>query len=145
MFVPSVFRRNVFDDFFEYPFGISRESTQAMKTDVLETETGYELTIDLPGIQKENVTAELKDGYLNITATAAMQNDTQDTGGKYIRRERFSGSYCRSFYVGEDMREDDVQAEFENGVLKLRIPKPEIKPVAQNRKYIEIKESSAAQ
>ncbi len=145
MFVPSVFRRNVFDDFFEYPFGISRESAQAMKTDVLETEQGYELTIDLPGIRKENVTAELKDGYLNITAAAAMHNDTQDAGGKYIRRERFSGSYSRSFYVGEDMQEDDVQAEFENGVLKLRIPKPEIKPAVQNRRYIEIKGSSPAQ
>ena len=138
MFVPSVFRRNVFDDFFDIPFGISRDAVQAMKTDVVERENGYELTIDLPGIRKEDVTAELKDGYLNITATAAQNRDDKDADGKYIRRERFAGSFTRSFYVGEDMREEDIHAKFDNGVLRLNVPKSESKPAVQNKRYIAI-------
>ena len=125
MFAPSVFRRNVFDDLFEYPFGGGRNAAQLMKTDVMESDQDYTLLIDLPGIEKENVTADLKDGYLNITASSAQQNDEQDENGRYLRRERFSGTYSRSFYVGEAVTEEDIRARFENGVLKLMIPKKE--------------------
>ncbi len=138
MFVPSVFRRNVFDDFFEYPFNGGRNAAQLMKTDVLESDQDYSLLIDLPGIEKENVTAELKDGYLNITATTAQQNDQQDDNGRYLRRERFSGSYSRSFYVGETVTENDIKAKFENGVLKLTIPKKEPQPEAETKRLIQI-------
>ena len=125
MFAPSVFRRNVFDDLFEYPFGGGRNAAQLMKTDVLETDQDYTLLIDLPGIEKDNVSAELKEGYLNITASASQQDDSQDENGRYLRRERFSGTYTRSFYVGDAVTEADIKAKFENGVLKLTIPKKE--------------------
>ncbi len=101
MFAPSVFRKNVFDDLFEYPFGGGRNAAQLMKTDVLETDQDYTLLIDLPGIEKDNVSAELKEGYLNITASASQQDDSQDENGRYLRRERFAGTYTRSFYVGD--------------------------------------------
>ncbi|MBP0971623.1 MAG: Hsp20/alpha crystallin family protein [Oscillospiraceae bacterium] len=125
MFAPSVFRKNVFDDLFEYPFGGGRNAAQLMKTDVLETDQDYTLLIDLPGIEKDNVSAELKEGYLNITASASQQDDSQDENGRYLRRERFAGTYTRSFYVGDTVTETDIKAKFENGVLKLTIPKKE--------------------
>ncbi len=125
MFAPSVFRKNVFDDLFEYPFGGGRNAAQLMKTDVLETDQDYTLLIDLPGIEKDNVSAELKEGYLNITASASQQDDSQDENGRYLRRERFAGTYTRSFYVGDAVTETDIKAKFENGVLKLTIPKKE--------------------
>ena len=107
-----------------------------MKTDVLESDQDYTLLIDLPGIEKENVSADLKDGYLNITAASSQQNDEQDDNGRYLRRERFSGTYSRSFYVGEAVTEDDIKARFENGVLKLTIPKKE--PQAPPKRMIQI-------
>ncbi|MCR4760735.1 MAG: Hsp20/alpha crystallin family protein [Oscillospiraceae bacterium] len=137
MFVPGVFRRNVFDDFFEYPFG-DRNAAQLMKTDVMESDQDYTILIDLPGIEKENVTAELKDGYLTITAASSQQNDSQDDNGRYLRRERFSGSYSRSFYVGDTVTEQDIGAKFENGVLKLTIPKKEPQPAVETKRLIQI-------
>lgn len=134
MFAPSVFRRNVFDDLFEYPFGGGRNAAQLMKTDVLETDQDYTLLIDLPGIEKDNVSAELKEGYLNITASSSQQDDSQDENGRYLRRERFSGTYTRSFYVGDAVTEADIKAKFENGVLKLAIPKKE--PQAPQKRTI---------
>lgn len=140
MFVPRVIRRNVFDDFFDYPFGSVRETAQVMKTDVRETDQGYELAVDLPGLRRDDVTAELKDGYLHLCAETAEHHDTQDDSGRYIRRERFSGSYSRSFYVGEDVTEEDIRARFDNGVLRLSIPKKETRPAAESRRYIAIEE-----
>jgi len=124
LFAPEVFERNHFDDFFDHPFDMHRPPMPpVMKTDVKETETGFELLIDLPGIKKEDVKAELHDGQLTITASAQNENDEQDKDGKYIRRERFSGTYSRSFFVGKDVTEDDIKAKFTDGVLKLDIPK----------------------
>lgn len=136
MFVPEVFRRNGFDDFFDAPFGMGRPSAQVMKTDVKETENGYELAIDLPGIPKEQVRAELHDGYLTVSAETSQNNDEQDENGTYIRRERFTGSYSRSFYVGKNVTEADIRAKFADGVLRLDIPKKE--PAAPEKKYIAI-------
>lgn len=94
--------------------------------------------MNLPGIKKENVKAELKDGYLTINAITNSENDEKDSSGKYIRRERFMGSCSRSFYVGEEVTEEDIKAKFEDGTLKLQIPKKEEKAVEDDRKYIAI-------
>ena len=136
MFVPEVFRRNGFDDFFDEPFGMAHPAAQAMKTDVKETETGYELVIDLPGIPKEQVKAELHDGYLTVSAETAKDCEEKDKNGKYIRRERFTGSYSRSFYVGEGVTEEDIHAKFTDGVLQIDIPKKEV--AVPEKKYIAI-------
>lgn len=124
MFIPEVLRRSGFDDFFDHPFGMPAQ-IPAMKTDVRESENGYELKIDLPGIQRENVRAELHDGHLTVSATTGQSHEEKDENGKYIRRERFSGSYSRSFYVGEGVTEEDIKAKFADGVLRLEIPKKE--------------------
>ena len=137
MFFPELFRKNSFDDFFDRAF-LPMQGVQSspMKTDVKETETSYELAIDLPGIQKENVNAELHDGCLVVSASTTQNHDKQDEKGNYIRRERFSGSYSRSFYVGDAVTEEDIQAKFSDGVLNLVIPKKEnTKP---EKKYIPI-------
>jgi HSP20 family molecular chaperone IbpA len=109
-----------------------------MRTDVKETETGYELDLDLPGYKKEDVQAELKDGYLTITASTSSNKDEKDEDGKYIRRERYSGTCSRSFYVGEDISQQDIKAKFEDGTLKLSIPKKEEKPAEEEKKLISI-------
>ena len=109
-----------------------------MKTDIKETDTAYELAIDLPGVKKEDVKAELKDGYLNIGVSSSKSNDEKDEKGNYIRRERYTGSYSRSFYVGDGVTQDEVKAKFDNGVLKLTVPKKEAAPEVETNKYIAI-------
>ncbi|MBR1831790.1 MAG: Hsp20/alpha crystallin family protein [Ruminiclostridium sp.] len=139
MLVPDMFRRNVFDDFFDFPsMPRQQQAISVMKTDVREHENGYELDVDLPGIKKEDVKVKLEDGYLTISASTAQNNDEKDKKGNYIRRERFSGSYSRSFYVGEEVKETDIKAKFDNGVLQLSIPKPEALPKQPESKYIAI-------
>lgn len=134
-----MFRRNVFDDFFDFPtMPRQQQAISVMKTDVREHENGYELDVDLPGIKKENVKVKLEDGYLTISASTAQNDDEKDKKGNYIRRERFSGSYSRSFYVGEEVKETDIKAKFDNGVLQLSIPKPEVLPKQPESKYIAI-------
>lgn len=149
MLFPEVFGKcnfdpfDGFDEFFDRP--IPRRMpphmppmAQIMKTDVKETETGYELAVDLPGVKKENVKAELNNGYLTISAETEQNNGQQDENGKYIRRERYTGSYSRSFFVGENVTEADIKAKFTDGVLRLDIPKKE--PSAPEKKYISIEE-----
>lgn len=110
-----------------------------MKTDIKELEGGYELEVDLPGFTKDEVTAELKDGYLTISASKGLDKDEQDKEtGKYIRRERYAGACQRSFYVGEDVTEQDIKAEFKHGMLKLFVPKKEAKPAVETKKYVTI-------
>lgn len=134
MLVPEVFRRNIFDDFFENPFSMA--PTNAMKTDVRENDKGFELAIDLPGICKEDVKAELHNGYLTVSASTSQRNDDKEKGA-YIRRERFKGTYSRSFYVGEGVTEQDIKAKFADGVLRLEVPKKDAQTV-DARKYIAI-------
>ncbi|MDO4328436.1 MAG: Hsp20/alpha crystallin family protein [Lachnospiraceae bacterium] len=141
MLMPSIFGENLLDDFFGYPFRghhYEANTTELMKTDIKDTDQGYEITMNLPGVKKENVTAELKDGYLTINATSNSENNEKDDNGKYIRRERFSGSCSRSFYVGDAMTQEDIKAKFENGTLKLMVPKKEAQPAVENKKYISI-------
>ena len=109
-----------------------------MNTDIKETEKGYELAISLPGVKKEDIKAEVKDGYLIITAAANSKTDEKDKTGKYIRRERYSGSMSRSFYVGDGVSQEDIKAKFENGVLTLDVPKKEAKPAVEEKKTIAI-------
>ena len=143
MLMPSIFGENLFDEFFE-DFArpakrpVKYQVPSVMRTDVKESNTGYELHIDLPGYKKEDVKAELKDGNLTITATSNVENDKKDENGRFIRRERFYGNCSRSFYVGEQVEQSDIKAKFEDGILKIFVPKKEVKPVVEEKKYITI-------
>ena len=109
-----------------------------MKTDIQEYDDGYQLEIDLPGFKKDEVHAELKDGYLVVSAEKGLDEDEQDKKtGKYLRRERYAGSCQRSFYVGEYVTQEDIKAKYENGILRLSVPKKEAKPV-ETKKTIAI-------
>ena len=106
-----------------------------MKTDVKETDKAYELDIDLPGFDKENVQIELNDGYLTINASTNEEKEDKDKNGTFLRKERFVGSCRRSFYVGDDVSEDDISAKFENGILSINVPKKEL-PKPEDRKRL---------
>ena len=151
MLMPSIFGENMFDEFFRDPFFDSkdmkklekklygRRGKNLMKTDIRETDTGYELEMDLPGFRKDEIRASLRDGYLTISAAKGLDKDEQEnTSGRYIRQERYAGACERSFYVGEDMTEDGIKGEFKHGILRLSISKKEAKPLAEEKKYISI-------
>ena len=99
-----------------------KHAKNLMKTDVRETEDSYELDVDLPGFQKDEIHVDLKDGYLTISAAKGLDKDAQDKKGKYIRQERYAGACSRSFYVG-DVESKDISAKYENGILMLTLPK----------------------
>ena len=135
MLMPSILSNDFMDDFFSVPrvtgFGGSRfdrDFSRMMTTDVKETDNAYQLDMNLPGFAKEDIKAELKDGYLTINAQSNSSNDEQDDDGNFIRRERYTGSCSRSFYVGDHVKTEDVKAKFEHGVLKLSVPKKEAIP-----------------
>ncbi len=141
MLMPSIFRENLLDDFFGSSFrgfGYDSSMNEMMKTDVKDTKDGYEMTMSLPGVKKEDVKAELKDGYLMISAVSNTERNEKDSEGKYIRRERYSGSCSRSFFVGEGVTQEDIRAKFQDGILTLLIPKKEAAPLVENKKYIAI-------
>lgn len=141
MLMPSIFGDNLFDSFFGRPFedfGFSSSTGDLMKTDIKDVDNAFEITMNLPGVKKEDVKAELKDGYLTIRATSNTERDEKDNQGRYIRRERYSGSCSRSFYVGEEVTQEDIRARFENGTLSMLIPKKEKQPAVENKKYIAI-------
>ena len=139
MLMPSIFGENLLDDFFGEPFGgYDYSESGLMTTDVKDTDKGYEVTMNMPGVKKEDVKAELKDGYLTVSAETNTKKDEKAEDGKYIRRERYSGSCSRSFYVGENLDQEDIKAKFENGILKLFVPKKEAKPEIEESKYIAI-------
>ena len=140
--LPSIFGENLFDDFFSDPFGMmapqgrdplyGKHAKNLMKTDVRETESTYELDVDLPGFTKDEVNVELKNGYLTIQAAKGLDKDQSDKKGKYIRQERYAGACSRTFYVGEGVEPEDVTAKFENGILQLSIPKEAKKQLPKN-------------
>ena len=146
MLMPSIFGENLFDDWMDFPFDrnffegrdplYGKHAKNIMKTDVRETDDTYELDIDLPGFKKEEVTAELKNGYMTISAAKGLDKDEKDKEGRYIRKERYSGSCSRSFYVGEQISEEDIKARFEDGI-KISFPKRDQKKMEENR-YIAI-------
>ena len=114
-----------------------KHAKNIMKTDVRETDKGYELDVDLPGFKKDEVQVQLKDGYLTISAAKGLDKDEEDKKGNYIRRERYAGSTSRSFYVGNGVKNEDVHAKFENGVLRLSIPKKAAEEIEAD-KYVSI-------
>lgn len=126
---------DMFDDLFHDPFNYS--SVDAMRTDIVEQDGKYLMNMELPGYKKEDIQMELKDGYLMINATKNVDNEEKDDDGHVIRRERYSGSCSRNFYVGEGIKEEDIKASFDNGELKISIPKDNVKQVEQ-KKYISI-------
>lgn len=138
MLMPSIFRENLLDDFMDSAFSSNFSAGSLMKTDVKEKDGHYELTMDLPGVKKEDVHAELKDGYLTVSASVNNNKDEKDKDGNYIRRERYSGSASRSFYVGESIKQEDIKAKFENGTVKFLVPKEEEKKAVEDKHYIAI-------
>ncbi len=145
MLLPSIFSESLFDDMFDFDKEINRmnralygkHSRNMMKTDVRETENSYELDIDLPGFKKDEITVQLDNGYLNISAAKGLDKDEEKKDSKYIRRERYAGSMSRSFYVGDQLTQQDIQAKFEDGILKISVPKKDVQQIEQN-KYIAI-------
>ena len=151
MMMPRIFGENLFDDFmndFVFPdFTDSANIEKAlygkhaknlMKTDVKDTENGYEVDIDLPGFKKDEITMKLENGTLTVSAAKGLDKDEQDKKGNYIRRERYAGTLSRSFYVGDAVSEEDIHAKYEDGILKLSVPKKAPKAVEEKDGYIAI-------
>lgn len=130
MLIPSIFGENLFnDDWMNFGFPevekalYGKHASHEMKTDVRETDSGYEVDIDLPGFKKDEINIQLDNGYLSISAAKGLDKDEQDKEGKYIRKERYAGSMSRSFYVGNAITQDDIKAKYESGILRLSVPK----------------------
>ena len=147
MFRPSVFHDNftdsLFDEFFNDNFWPAarqtRPAVRTMTTDIRETEDAYQIEMELPGFSREEVKAELKNGTLTIEASHNETNEEKDEKtGRYLRRERYSGSCRRSFYVGDVVTQEDIKAKFTDGILTVTVPKMEKKPTVEEKKYISI-------
>ncbi len=148
MMMPSIFGENLFDDWMDFPFhynfwrnnlpDYTARTTSLMKTDVKEKDGNYEVDIDLPGFKKEDIKAKLENGYLTVSATQTVNNDEKDEDGKYIRQERYNGSMSRSFYVGENVTQEEIKAKYEDGILKLTVPKKDNKAAVEDKKHIAI-------
>ena len=142
MLMPSIFGEDLFDYWMRLP--VERETnrgyrtTELMKTDIRDVDGNYELEIDLPGFKKEDVKIQLKNGYLNIQATREEKKDEKDDKGKYVRRERYTGTCNRSFYVGSSIKHEDIHAKYENGILYVTFPKEETKKEAEEKKFVSI-------
>ncbi len=124
------------DDFFKDDF-FKGEKNNLMKTDIKETENSYILDVDLPGYQKEDIKVDVTDGYLTINAKTSHE-EKDEKKGKYVRRERFTGECTRSFYVGDDIKEEEIKASFKNGILNLEVPKVSPEEKKSDKKYIQI-------
>ena len=140
MLMPSIFGENLFDDFDRWMDTSFHDVDKAlygknaknmMKTDVKETDKGYEVDVDLPGFKKDEIQLELNDGYLTISAEKGLDKDEENEKKHYLRRERYAGGMSRSFYVGEGITEKDIHAKYEYGILKLSIPKEQPKAVPE--------------
>ena len=148
MMMPSIFGENLFDDFMnDFPFEkhffgernplYGKHAKNIMKTDVKETDNSYELDIDLPGFKKEDINVQLDNGYLTIAASKSLEKEDEHEKSHYIRQERYSGSMSRSFYVGNDVKQEEIHAKYEDGILKLAVPKKTAKAIETNN-YIQI-------
>ena len=126
-----------FDDFFKDPFFETGDSS-IMKTDIKEKENSYELDVDLPGYKKEDIKMHMEDGYLIINAKTNKENDEKDMNGKFIRKERFFGECSRSFYLGTDIKEEDIKANFHKGTINIEVPKKTKIEKEKEKKYIDI-------
>lgn len=149
MLYPSIWNQNLFDDLMDFEFPTFREldntdrklygkhSNRVMKTDVHEHDDHYEVDIDLPGFKKDEINLDLENGYLTVSASKALDEEHKNSSGKLIRQERYTGAMQRSFYVGENLTEEDVTAKFEDGVLRLSVPKKDA-PKLPEKKTIHI-------
>lgn len=147
MMMPSIWGENLFDEFMDFPterefFGgrnplYGKREKNLMKTDVKETENGYELAIDLPGFKKEDLSVKLEKGYLTVSAARSLDKNDDDKNGGYLRRERWCGSCSRSFYVGEGVGKDEIKARMEDGILYMTLPKQVQKLPENNQILIE--------
>lgn len=136
MLMPKIFDDDFFrDDFFDRK---DRMNYNLMKTDIKEDDNSYLLEVDLPGYSKDDIKIDVTDGYLTINAK--VEKEDKDDGKNYVRRERFTGEVSRSFYVGEDIKEDEIKAKFKNGILTLEVPKVSLEDKNKDKKYIEISE-----
>ena len=147
MMMPSIFRENLFDDLMEsFAFPTfpdvdralyGKNAKKLMKTDVKETQDGDVVDIDLPGFKKEEIQMQLENGYLTVNASKGLEKEEKNEDGRYVRRERYAGSMSRSFYVGENVTENDIHPKYENGILTFSLPKEE-KRAVEEKKYIAI-------
>ncbi len=155
LYAPSIFGENLMDDWFDgfdHMFDqldrmdhkmdrklYGKNAGRLMKTDVREHEDSYEVDVDLPGFKKEDLKLQLENGYLTISASKSLDhNKKEKESGRVIRQERYSGNMMRSFYVGEDIAEEDVKAKFEDGVLKLIVPRKDVQKKVEEKKTIAI-------
>ena len=155
MLTPSIFGESLFDDLFVYFMSFptfddrgmkdvqkklyGRNAANMMKTDVQEHDDHYEVDVDLPGFKKDELSLELRNGYLIISAAKGLDKDEKDKDtGKYIRRERYAGGMTRSFYVGKNVKQEDIHAKYEDGVLKLNLPKEDKTLLNENKNFIAI-------
>ena len=133
-------RRNefdLFDEMFNDPF-FTRGENKLMKTDIKEKGDKYLLEVDLPGYEKEDIKIEIDDGHLTVHASMNKNVDESDKNSKYVHKERYVGECSRSFYVGEEINEEDIKASFKNGTLKIELPKKDQKKIEDSKKYIDI-------
>ena len=145
--LPSIFGESLFDDWMDFPFRgfgtdvekklYGKNAARVMKTDLKEHEDGYELSVDLPGFKKDQIQLQLSNGYLTVSAAKGVEEEGKDKKGRLVHQERFTGSMSRSYYVGENLEDEDIKAKFENGVLTLDFPKAEQKKLPE-RKTIQI-------
>ena len=147
MMVPMRRNRNLLSELMTDPFDaffnaasapMQKMSPTLMRTDIKETDAGFELTIDLPGFKKDDVQAELKDGYLTITAQTQSESEDKDEEGTYVRKDALQRQVQPHVYVGDDIEEDDIKAKFEDGVLKIAVPKKQEQPKLEEKKTIAI-------
>ena len=149
MLLPSIFGENLFDDddwMFPFDSGFfgtrnplyGKHAKNMMKTDVRELDGAYEVDMDLPGFAKDEIKVSLENGYLTVSAAKGLDKDEQDQKGKYIRQERYAGAMSRSFYIGEEVSQDEIRAKYESGILRLTIPKKDAKPAVEEKKHIAI-------
>lgn len=148
MIVPSIFNDSLFDDFFFEPWFNDGSFSKAekklyghhgknlMKTDIRQTDLGYELEMDLPGFKKDEIQISLENGSLKVSASKNLDEEKKDEG-KYIRRERYAGACERTFYVGDHLKQEDIKASFHDGILKVELVKPDEKKIEEN-KYVAI-------
>lgn len=150
MLMPRIFGESLFDDLMDFRFPTEEEffgkrnplfgkhGKNLMKTDIREKDGSYELDIDLPGFKKDEVKAKLENGFLTISAEKGLDRDQKDNEGRFIRQERYAGAMSRSFYVGDSIKQEDITAKYEDGILRLSVPKQEMKKLENKDQYIAI-------
>ena len=147
---PALMNDTMFSDLFDDPFfegwrNMDRAaacdpnmSAGMMSTDARETDKGYMVDIDMPGFKKDDISLDLQNGYLTVSAHRNSSHEDKDDNGRWLRRERYAGSCSRSFYVGEDVKESDIHASYRNGTLCIQVPKMQAQPQVESKHQIAI-------